>query len=608
MKPKQSAKFKAVGKPEKPIATQPKKVRATTKNASPKKSKRVRGGKPVATSKPSNSEPWEPVVAMMAELIPWTADGPVDGIPGHWHEQEESEFSKWWKALHDTVQGVYFTRNGKVWGVNGPQYHSPEGQAFDANAPADWVPVVCCRPYAMNIVIKPPGLNRHPSGAIPGHWTEKAKAAINEWHKTAPWVPEVGFMNNRNAVGIIPPTNGKPENWEELGKPVWREHLEQEKREDAEYEVEAKERAKLAQLEDDGLGWLSPKHDRNFEKAGIGLDGRRAWEFMQQHELGGVEGLLRAFYCLIENPKWPNSGWSRETFFKALEAAFTSSHSLIQNLYAYQNSGDLKHEVMVKEWAGGVLAKHYAETVKGWEQWQTWTDDPTTKKKGGKLRFFAKAMAGKVAQPDGTTKPFSPLGEDWFRSRFNAFRDELHGYELLRNFAEACVNHAGYLEQTETSRKRAATYRQYDERRKAAELKGESRHLIMTPEESAIMGASDLGESRTLPRMSETDFSQAWDRGLKDVRRLKSQFRAKAPDVSRLSKAQFAEGLSDGATPGKLPIKWVMAMKFSELVAAYEQDGRSAPKFLQEKSSALMKMVRPMFGLPAVRKRDQRSG
>ncbi|MCX6848679.1 MAG: hypothetical protein NTY98_07140, partial [Verrucomicrobia bacterium] len=63
---------------------------------------------------------------MLKELIHWTAKGPEGGVPGQWAQQQEEAFHKWLGCLAPHTQGVFFTRNGKVWGVIGPQFDSSE--------------------------------------------------------------------------------------------------------------------------------------------------------------------------------------------------------------------------------------------------------------------------------------------------------------------------------------------------------------------------------------------------------------------------------------------------------------------------------------------------
>lgn len=165
---------------------------------------------------------WKPKVKMLKELIHWTAKGPEGGVPGQWAQQEEEAFNKWLGCLAPHMQGVFFTRNGKVWGVIGPQFDSPESVEEDSEFSAE----LSNQRQLHRVIAAKVSLSSKNSGKSSFNplWIEKAKQAILKWEEKAAWEPEIGFIKEQNAYGIIPPKDGRPKNWMQRAKVVFEEY------------------------------------------------------------------------------------------------------------------------------------------------------------------------------------------------------------------------------------------------------------------------------------------------------------------------------------------------------------------------------------------------
>lgn len=580
----------------------------------------MRATKPKKVSRQRAKQTWKPKVKLLATLVRWTKKGPVGGKPGKWSEQIGRALGAWLEKQSPPKPFVGFTRCGKLYGVVGPAYLSPESRRRreGPNVPLKHNPnspiIATMFNVSLGWQVDDPGFqSRHTMRQYPA-WIEDAYEAIAEWEKRAPWAPVVGYIEHEQAWGVIPPKDGKPLHWRELADVVWQEYERESEIEQREFEAEEKERRAKAEAADDGLGWLSPKYDAMFEEVGIGEGGRKAWAFVQEGPT--MNWLLRYMQGLAANPRWPSFGHVRETFLGQIQEALTQSHRVIQELYAYQKSDNADHDSAIMQWAGQVLVDHYASIVRQWKQWEEWRDRALDKNNRGNPNagvakhddgFFVRAMAGMVQQKDGKTKAFNSLPPDWFQARF----DELVGNKKrhsLEGFVDHCLYLAGYFKSTEARRQENARHADYERREAQAQIDGVPWKPVLRktdPKPSPILASI---ETPTYPRLTEEQFSHAWNHNLPKF----SNSKLLAIIIAFKAKHGWGRGVEthlQAAWKEPLPIKAVMLHEHKALEVVRAMSGR-APKqtggnrkpgvgYLGDDESDLKEMTRELFGLPS---------
>jgi hypothetical protein len=548
---------------------------------------------------------WSPVVQYFGEITIWNENGPVGGKPGEWLADQRLAFDEWLRNLRrkePLTLGRFFARNGKVWGVKGPAFGEKVdthkgARAFVAvlNIPSHWR---CVRVLEKGWIGND-GVARPASEGDFAEWNERAIEAIENWNQIADWVPEIGLLNDKSALGVVPPRDGIPANWKSWAVPVYNEW----KLHDENREREAKEKEKIrkaeAKLQDDGLGWMSPKWDDYFKSLEITHDQRKLWVLLQEGK--SMHDLLMDYLRLVLNPRSFNFGWGQEAFFGVIKDAFQSSLMVLRWIYTRPNTGSAVHDMHVSKMAAKVLAEHSAEIVAGWKCWE-WNNNPRNPKKGNiddSDPFLAVALAGKYSQsnPD---EP-NPVNDNWFSSIFNTKLEKPRS-NSMRSFVDMCLNRAGYDKMTFTARRKQRVHNAYDERRKQAEEQGAPWLPLVTQEESEILKESDAHELPTYLQMTEEEFSNAWDLNGKKL----VQLRKVIEDREKLHSWNSVE--FDVMVRGDpLPIKGVMARMLPWLTERMEQMGRTkttngklrnAAAYLSDVEKELHSITREFFGLP----------
>ena len=212
------------------------------------------------------------------------------------------------------MQGVFFTRNGKVWGVIGPQFDSPESVQEDSEFSAD----LSNQRQLHRVIAAKVSLSSNNPGksSLNPLWIEKAKQAILKWEEKAAWEPEIGFIKEQNAYGVIPPKDGCPKNWMQRAKVVFEEYqLKRESEERRSREAEFQKLQAKREDKDDGQRYLSPQWDSIFNEIGASQNARVAYEFMDRClRRPSLDAHLQGIVELLRNPKSMRFGWTRTTF------------------------------------------------------------------------------------------------------------------------------------------------------------------------------------------------------------------------------------------------------------------------------------------------------
>lgn len=579
-----------------------------------KRSSRCRPKSPKPATRPDAATivvgPWEPKVTFFKELIPWTSAGPVGGTPGKWRDEQWRAFEGWldgFQKANQRTQARLFVRNGKVWGVVGPPFGDTE--LPDKSAVARMVALLLPAYWRWEYLLRKVWVTAE-GVATPAlddegrNWADIATQAIHEWDKTAPWEPEIKFGTDEDGKpfhGVMPPKDGKPEDWRIRADAVFAEWRRMEKARDAEFRRREDSRQEKAKQEDDGKGYMSPKWDSYFADLGITGRARDAYHFADQLARGpGLDDLIFGLYFLVKNPKDFRFGYAKSFFFQTLAKMFHASRWMLETLYSQPNSGNAEHDKEIAMWAGKVLAEHYAEVVRGWTQWTEWVRK--TGEARDTSRFLAKLLAGRILQNDGSIKPFGALDPDWFRVRFEELltRDRATS---LRQFADLCLNHAGYEKRTLSERRAAAAHRDYDERKRKAEAENLPwTPLFETPQDTRSLSESELAEGKTYVSMDDKAFSNAWNCG-----GLKNRDLLKIVDEHAKKYGWLSPEGAGAAFKNPLPIKGVMLKELSWLQKSFEEDGRTktvigkkrnGAQYLSDVEPELRDITRAMFPQP----------
>lgn len=553
-------------------------------------------------SKASVSTVWRPRVRFYTELQKWGPSGPLDVMPGHWIDEQNQAFLKWLKTLtqrETPVIGRFFVRNGKVWGVEGPSTvnapSGPEGTSTcvaTLQLPAYWRGEVLLDRFWLdgegNLVQEDSEFSR---------WKVAAEDAIKAWNQKVPWEPEIGHLKDKSAWGVVPPTDVKPKNWRQRAEVIWQEWLRMEQMQERLDDAEDTDIAAQEELED-GLGWLSPRHDAYFESIGVSTEQRKLWQLVQEGR--GVKDLLFEAWGLTLNPKVFPFGFANITFFNLLKDAFHTSKMLLEMLYAHPQSGLASHDVHVSKLAGSVLAAHYADIVHSWKQWE-WIKSPKNPKKDvidETTSFLVGALEGSRVKGNEYVSP--PSGKEWFKNEFN-LRFESPQRTVLREFVSGCLNRAGYLKLTTLEREKRKIRRQYEERRKLARERGEPWEPLITPEEGAVLAIGDERDDAGYVQMTEGDFGFAWDRDGETPKKLRQRVTDRENQHAWGSPEFFTAAFAD-----PLPIKAVLIHDLPSLQSEMERMGRTktvngkvrnAAAYFSDVEKELRSIARQFFGL-----------
>ena len=541
---------------------------------------------------------WKPKVKMLKELIHWTAKGPEGGVPGQWALQEGEAFHKWIDSLAPDTQGAFFTRNGKVWGVIGPHVDSPESVEEDSEFGAT---LPNPRNWPCLIVLKSPhdGPNAGRFSFSP-LWIDKAKQAIFVWEEKVPWEPEIGFIKEQNAFGVLPPKDGHPKNWMQRAKVVFQEYqLEQESERKA-CETESQMQQAKKEEEDDGKGYLSPRWDHIFNEIGASQKARVAYEFMDScWQTTGLDSHLQGVIELLRNPKSLRAGYGRATFFKFLTDLFSKSLFWLELIHQCPQTGDLALDKKIAEWSGEFLAKHYGDAVRGWTQFVE-TDRSKRKSAKPSSYFLAQALMGEFKNEHGLITTFSPAGRTYFRHCFDSRMKEKR-WTSMRQFAEHCLSRAGYLKGSESVRQYHRAMEEYHARREAAKAEGLPWEPLANSDSSKLLSNAPPLEKATYPQMSEAGFNVAWDRNGKSLRELSHTIEVHEKNCTWDSLKHYQL-----ATKNPLPIKAVMQRELSILQNQFEREGRTktvggkkrnGAQYLSDVERELRELVRDLVGL-----------
>lgn len=313
-----------------------------------------------------------------------------------------------------------------------------------------------------------------------------------------------------------------------------------------------------------------------------------------------MEKLLLGCLGLMLNPTKPPSFWGEETFFELFQKAFHCAHDWLRRLYTKPETGDPKRDVEISEWAGHILVKHYAETVIGWKQSRGRVgkakDDDSIPAEGSE--FLACAMAGQTINRKGEVKRFSPLPLDWFRERMEKVIDR-HSTAFMLPFVMHCLNWAMFFPEPPKRSARRAVNDDFQRKCKQAIAKGVALPRP-TEEERDAMKRRLSDEVPEFKRMTEDEFAFAWDRGGLGLDKLI----ALTKQLRQSGKGGIG---SDGKVRGQLPIKAVMNEELQMLQRLCEEnnskrEGKNGATYLSWKEGDLLKLLRPLFGLPRDKK------
>jgi hypothetical protein len=310
-----------------------------------------------------------------------------------------------------------------------------------------------------------------------------------------------------------------------------------------------------------------------------------------------MEKLLLGCLGLMLNPGRPPSFWSRRMFFNMFEEAFRSSHSWLRRLYTNPETGKSEQDAEISGWAGGILAEHYAEVVRGWIQWGGCIE----KGKGdeciaaGNSDFLTRAMAGRTENRKGEIKSVSPLPADWFRKRMDKLI-EAHSTAFMMPFVLHCLNWAMFFPEPPQAKARRAINDDYQRRFRQAMSEGRELPTPTQEELSAMKWDRLSDDLQEFERMTEEQFSYAWDRDGMSARTLRAHI--------QMLRSTGKGGLGrDGAMRGQLPIKGIMQEELPFLQQLCEENqslrnGKNGATYLSWKQTDLLRLLRPLFGLP----------
>lgn len=172
----------------------------------------------------------------------------------------------------------------------------------------------------------------------------------------------------------------------------------------------------------------------------------------------------------------------------------------------------------------------------------------------------------------------------------------------MRHFVDLCINRSGYYKMTNIARLKARVHEAYDERKKLAESQGLPWQPVLTQEESQILEESDIHELPTYQKMTEDEFSEAWD-----LKGQKLALLRKAITNREKKHTWESPDFFNSVHKDPLPIKGVMAHMLPWLTERMKEKGRTkttngkkrnVAAYLSDVEKELRAMTREAFGLP----------
>lgn len=550
---------------------------------------------------PAKTTRWKPKVVMLKELIRWTPKGPIGGVPGHWTKQATEAYHGWLDELPPGTQGVFFLRHGKVWGVLGPHEGSAESLEM-ANLESVSTTPKYSRPFTSIRFSVSSASNANLSNQLPA-WIDKAKQTIFEWEKKASWVPEIGFIEEKNAWGVIPPKDGRPKNWMTQAKALFEEHqLEKELERKAREEAQ-KQPLKSPSEENVEKGYLSPRWDHVFNEIGASKNARVAYDFMDRcWRSPGLDSHLQGIVELLRNPKDLRFGYTRQSYFKFLTDLFSKTMFWLELIHRAPETGDEALDKKLAEWSGTFLAEHSGDVVRGWNQFnEAGRSENSREAARCDDHFLAKALRGYCSAENGARIAFSPADPRHFRRCFDAQRHKKRR-NTMRWFAEHCLSRAGYLKGTASVRRHHRAMQAYDAKKEAVRSEGLPWEPLADSKSSSLMNDDNPPlEKLTFPRMNEDELCFAWDRNGKSLSELKRLVATHEKKCSWDSLDHY-----ELVTKAPLPIKAVMQRELPMLQRQFESEERkktrsgkreNGAKYLSDVEPHLRLIVRELVGL-----------